>query len=184
MSAFRPGLSLARDFSRDVVRGLVDRPHAACLLGKGADVLGLRPAAVDRLRVGATAAGLCRKRGHRLGHVGHRARSSGAVRRMAGALLCAGGWHGPAPRRGHHTRLLAGQPASSRSANSVVVDGRSVVRDATAALGAGHRWRSLAQRPRRSDEGVGSARSVPCWMRCLRPAITPRARRRWSPSWR
>jgi hypothetical protein len=40
MNAFRPGLSLARDFYRDVVQGLVDQPHTACLLEEGSDVLG------------------------------------------------------------------------------------------------------------------------------------------------
>jgi hypothetical protein len=86
ISAFRPGLSLARDFYREVVQGLVDRPHAACLLGGGSDVLGYdQPRSTDH-ELGATAAGLRRKQGRRLGRFDHRARSSGAVRRMAGTV--------------------------------------------------------------------------------------------------
>ncbi|WP_037065341.1 DUF4037 domain-containing protein [Pseudonocardia acaciae] len=40
MPDFRPGLDLARDFYREVVRELVEVPHAAALLGEGSEVLG------------------------------------------------------------------------------------------------------------------------------------------------
>ncbi len=35
-----PGLELARGFYIDVVRPLIDRPHTACLIGEGSEVLG------------------------------------------------------------------------------------------------------------------------------------------------
>jgi hypothetical protein len=38
--SFVPGLELAAAFYEEVVRGLVDVPHSATLLGTGSDVLG------------------------------------------------------------------------------------------------------------------------------------------------
>ncbi len=40
MPEFIPGLELARGFYDDVVRPLIDRPHTACLIGEGSEVLG------------------------------------------------------------------------------------------------------------------------------------------------
>jgi len=40
MAPFQPGLGLAEAFYHDIVRTLVPRPHAACLLGEGSEVLG------------------------------------------------------------------------------------------------------------------------------------------------
>ncbi len=40
MTAFVPGLDLARDFYRDVVSALVKTPHTACLIGEGSEILG------------------------------------------------------------------------------------------------------------------------------------------------
>lgn len=40
VSAFVAGLELAEGFYRTVVAPMVDRPHAACLLGEGSEVLG------------------------------------------------------------------------------------------------------------------------------------------------
>ena len=40
MPEFISGLELARGFYDDVVRPLIDRPHTACLIGEGSEVLG------------------------------------------------------------------------------------------------------------------------------------------------
>jgi hypothetical protein len=48
VSAFVAGLDLAEGFYRTVVAPVVDRPHAACLLGEGSEVLGYDgPRSVD-----------------------------------------------------------------------------------------------------------------------------------------
>lgn len=48
MAEFVPGLTLARRFYEQVVRPLIDRPHAASLLGEGSEVLGFdQPRSTD-----------------------------------------------------------------------------------------------------------------------------------------
>ena len=40
MTSFIPGIELSRNFYEEVIRELVEPPHAAALIGEGSEVLG------------------------------------------------------------------------------------------------------------------------------------------------